>query len=66
MGNLPARTDAVIKITYVAEVNVQGELIIFDLPASVAPWEKNVALNQKTQVCREGEKGRESVREVIS
>ena len=39
-----------IKITYVAELQVQGELIDFFLPGSLAPWEKESALSQVVQV----------------
>ena len=38
-----------IKITYVAELVVEGEQIVFSLPGSVAPWKKTAALDQTTQ-----------------
>ena len=50
VGNLPPHTSAIIKITYVAEVEVQGEAIVFSLPTSLAPWQKQSALNMRTQV----------------
>ena len=50
IGNLPSQAEVLIKITYVAEVAVEGELINFHLPGSVAPWEKDPALAQETQV----------------
>ena len=50
VGNLPAQAEVLIKITYVAEVAVDGELVDFRLPGSVAPWEKDPALAQQTQV----------------
>lgn len=39
VGNLPARCRCIIKITYVSELDVQGESIIFKLPVSVASWQ---------------------------
>ncbi|XP_071800756.1 protein mono-ADP-ribosyltransferase PARP4-like isoform X2 [Asterias amurensis] len=49
VGNLPPLTTVVIKITYVAELAVDGDKILFTLPGSVAPWRKDDALAQETQ-----------------
>jgi len=40
VGNLPAGCVALIKITYVSELQVEGELINFSIPGSVAPWKQ--------------------------
>ena len=40
VGNLPPQAIVVIKITYVTELQVEGELINFRLPGSVAPWKQ--------------------------
>lgn len=50
VGNLPANSDVLIKITYVAELALEGELINFVLPGCVAPWTKDAALDTVTQV----------------
>ena len=42
--------EVLIKITYIAELQVEEDAICFNLPASVAPWLKDSALAQKTQV----------------
>jgi hypothetical protein len=39
-----------IKITYIAELQVEAELISFRLPGSVAPWKHDSATKEKTQV----------------
>ncbi|XP_038059035.1 uncharacterized protein LOC119730290 isoform X2 [Patiria miniata] len=49
VGNLPPMTTVVIKITYVAELSVDGDKILFALPGSVAPWRKDAAFAQETQ-----------------
>ena len=49
VGNLPAGAAVLIKITYVAELQVEGEMISFRLPGSVAPWKKD-SLKETTQV----------------
>ena len=51
VGNLPPGASVLIKITYVAELLVEGEKIIFSLPGSVAPWKREAALEEETQVC---------------
>ena len=50
VGNLPPGASVLIKITYVAELQVEGELISFRLPGSVAPWKKDTAMKDITQV----------------
>ena len=39
-----------IKITYVAELPVEDEKIVFNLPGSLAPWSRDLALKDSTQV----------------
>ena len=51
VGNLPPGASVLIKITYVAELMVEGENIVFSIPGSVAPWKKDAALDTTTQVC---------------
>lgn len=50
VGNLPPGASVLIKITYVAELVVEGENIVFTLPGSVAPWKQEVALDETTQI----------------
>ena len=50
VGNLPPNATVLIKITYVAELQVEAELISFRLPGSVAPWKEDTATKDKTQV----------------
>ncbi|XP_025097286.1 poly [ADP-ribose] polymerase 4-like [Pomacea canaliculata] len=49
VGNLPPGATVLIKITYVAELQVEEEIISFRLPGSVAPWKKESAGKEKTQ-----------------
>ena len=49
VGNLPPGASVLIKITYVAELAVEGEHIVFGLPGSVAPWKQETALDQTVQ-----------------
>ena len=49
VGNLPPGASVLIKITYVAELSVEGENIVFSLPGSVAPWKQETALDATTQ-----------------
>ena len=49
VGNLPPGANVLIKITYVAELAVEGENIVFTLPGSVAPWKQESALDETTQ-----------------
>ncbi|XP_053398285.1 protein mono-ADP-ribosyltransferase PARP4-like [Mercenaria mercenaria] len=48
VGNLPPGATVLIKITYVAELQVEGEMVSFRLPGSVAPWKKD-SLKETTQ-----------------
>ena len=57
VGNLPPQAEVLIKIMYVVEVAVEGELVDFCLPGSVAPWEKDPALAQQIQVGNAGPMG---------
>ena len=50
VGNLPAQASVLIKITYVAELLVEGENICFNIPGTVAPWKKDAGLDDVTQV----------------
>ena len=50
VGNLPAKAKVLIKITYVCELRYEGDHIVFELPSSVAPWDKQAALAQQIQV----------------
>ncbi|XP_057306534.1 protein mono-ADP-ribosyltransferase PARP4-like isoform X3 [Hydractinia symbiolongicarpus] len=49
VGNLPPHADVLIKITYVAELQLEGEQISFVLPRCVAPWTKKTALATQIQ-----------------
>ena len=49
VGNLPPGASVLIKITYVAELSVEGEHIQFSLPSSVAPWKQEAALDETIQ-----------------
>ncbi|CAG5135718.1 unnamed protein product, partial [Candidula unifasciata] len=49
VGNLPPRACVLIKITYVAELQIEDEKISFLLPAAVAPWKEESALKLSTQ-----------------
>ena len=50
VGNLPPHACVLIKITYITELQVEGEVINFRLPGSVAPWKENSAKKDTTQV----------------
>jgi poly [ADP-ribose] polymerase len=49
VGNLPANCEVIIKITYVAELAIENNDIIFRLPAKVASWQSKQALEIKDQ-----------------
>ena len=49
VGNIPPKASVLIKITYVAELQVEGEKIYFSVPSSVAPWTKQKAFDDVTQ-----------------
>uniref|UniRef100_A0AAQ5Z973 Poly [ADP-ribose] polymerase n=1 Tax=Amphiprion ocellaris TaxID=80972 RepID=A0AAQ5Z973_AMPOC len=50
VGNLPPGATVLIKVTFVSELIVRDEAVLFSLPGSVAPWQESAALNQTTQV----------------
>lgn len=50
VGNLPPQAKVLIKITYVVELTFEGDKILFNLPADVAPWDKDAALATSVQV----------------
>lgn len=50
VGNLPPQAQVLIRITYITELSVQGSVVAFFLPATVAPWRRDKALNENTQV----------------
>uniref|UniRef100_A0A670HY83 Poly [ADP-ribose] polymerase n=1 Tax=Podarcis muralis TaxID=64176 RepID=A0A670HY83_PODMU len=50
VGNLPPSTKVLIKITYITELSYENECLAFHLPAAVAPWQQDKALNENTQV----------------
>ena len=50
VGNLPPGALVLIKISYVTELTVDREHICFSLPGSVAPWTRDKALDEVTQV----------------
>ena len=49
VGNIPPKASVLIKITYVAELQVDGEKICFSVPSNVAPWSKQKAFDNVTQ-----------------
>lgn len=53
VGNLPPNCTAIIKITYVTEIAIEGDLICFSVPSSVASGIKDSALQHTTQTTTE-------------
>ncbi|XP_048771319.2 uncharacterized protein LOC125677345 isoform X2 [Ostrea edulis] len=49
VGNLPPKSEVLIKVTYITELGVEGDSIALTIPATVAPWVKDSALAQQTQ-----------------
>uniref|UniRef100_A0A8D2D2A3 Poly [ADP-ribose] polymerase n=1 Tax=Sciurus vulgaris TaxID=55149 RepID=A0A8D2D2A3_SCIVU len=49
VGNLPAQAKVLIKITYITELSIQGSVAVFFMPATVAPWQQDKALNENLQ-----------------
>ncbi|CAF4124671.1 unnamed protein product, partial [Rotaria sordida] len=49
VGNLPANNEVIIKITYVAELEIENDDIIFCLPAKMASWQSKQAIKSKDQ-----------------
>ena len=46
IGNLPAHAQVLIKITYVAELSIDGDELLFTLPAAVSPSTADAAMNE--------------------
>ncbi|XP_013771908.1 uncharacterized protein LOC106457068 [Limulus polyphemus] len=53
VGNLPPNSTAIIKITYVTETAMEGDVVCFSVPSSVASGIKDGALQQTTQTTTE-------------
>ncbi|CAF1574739.1 unnamed protein product, partial [Adineta ricciae] len=49
VGNLPAHNEVIIKITYVAELEIENNDIIFRFPAKMALWQSKKAIESKDQ-----------------
>ncbi|CAF4353623.1 unnamed protein product, partial [Rotaria sp. Silwood2] len=49
VGNLPANTEVIIKIIYVAELEMENGGIIFRFPAKMASWQTKQAIETKDQ-----------------
>ncbi|CAF1534088.1 unnamed protein product [Rotaria sp. Silwood1] len=49
VGNLPANNEVIIKITYVAELEIESSDIIFRLPAKMASCQSKQAMETKDQ-----------------
>ncbi|KAM5288003.1 protein mono-ADP-ribosyltransferase PARP4 [Ctenodactylus gundi] len=49
VGNLPPKAKVLIKITYITELSIQGPIAVFFVPATVAPWQQDKALNENLQ-----------------
>ncbi|CAF1609985.1 unnamed protein product [Rotaria magnacalcarata] len=49
VGNLPAHTEVIIKIIYVAELEIENGDIIFRLPAKMTSWQSKKAVETKNQ-----------------
>lgn len=49
VGNLPANNEVLIKITYVAELEIENDDILFCLPAKMASWQSKKAVENKDQ-----------------
>ncbi|CAF4755456.1 unnamed protein product [Rotaria sp. Silwood1] len=49
VGNLPANTEVIIKIIYVAELEMENGDIIFRFPAKMASWQTKQAIETKDQ-----------------
>ncbi|CAF4775777.1 unnamed protein product [Rotaria sp. Silwood1] len=49
VGNLPANNEVIIKITYVAELEIENGDIIFRLPVKMASWQSKQAIESKDQ-----------------
>jgi len=49
VGNLPAHNEVTIKITYVAELDIENDDIIFRLPAKMASWQSINIVDEKVE-----------------
>ncbi|XP_074159822.1 protein mono-ADP-ribosyltransferase PARP4 isoform X2 [Sminthopsis crassicaudata] len=49
IGNLPPQAKVLIKITYITELSFHHGCANFFMPASVAPWQQDKALNENLQ-----------------
>ncbi|CAF1056543.1 unnamed protein product, partial [Adineta ricciae] len=49
VGNLPANTEVIIKITYVAELEIENGDIMFRLPAKMTSWQSKQAIEARDQ-----------------
>ncbi|XP_069323865.1 protein mono-ADP-ribosyltransferase PARP4 isoform X2 [Eulemur rufifrons] len=49
VGNLPPKAKVLIKVTYITELSIQGAAAVFFMPAAVAPWQQDRALNENLQ-----------------
>ncbi|XP_004680419.1 PREDICTED: poly [ADP-ribose] polymerase 4 [Condylura cristata] len=49
VGNLPPKARVLIKITYITELSMRGPVTVFFMPATVAPWQQDKALNENLQ-----------------
>ncbi|KAM4796100.1 protein mono-ADP-ribosyltransferase PARP4 [Rhinophrynus dorsalis] len=49
VGNLPPKATVIIKITYIMELCMQGDSVYFHIPGTVASWQQDKALKEKTQ-----------------
>ncbi|CAF1295428.1 unnamed protein product [Rotaria sordida] len=49
VGNLPANNEVIIKITYVAELEIENDDIIFRFPAKMASWQSKQAVETRDQ-----------------
>ncbi|KAG8524708.1 Protein mono-ADP-ribosyltransferase PARP4 [Galemys pyrenaicus] len=49
VGNLPPKAKVLIKITYITELSMRGTVAVFFMPATVAPWQQDKALNENLQ-----------------
>ncbi|KAM8804067.1 LOW QUALITY PROTEIN: protein mono-ADP-ribosyltransferase PARP4 [Rhynchonycteris naso] len=49
VGNLPPKAKVLIKITYITDLSIQGTMSVFFMPATIAPWQQDKALNENIQ-----------------
>lgn len=51
VGNLPPHARVIIKITFVMELSMEGDALLFRLPNAVAPDIRDKSQDAFTQVC---------------